>query len=145
MKLSEAIRAGAKLGPQCFGTMHDDGGSCAIGAAFWALYGVEKSPVGVMHDAKRSWWPDAWLELIEATLGIPCPVCKDAQLDLSHVITHLNDDHKMSREGIAEYVETIEKKLGVKDLAEQRVGERPTSFGGHDTKPEETPASSLCS
>lgn len=109
MKLSDAIRTGSKMGPQCFGNMLEGYSSCAIGAAFWALYGVEASPVGVMYKNRwQSWWPKEWLEMVNATCGTPCPACKDEQLDLSHVITHLNDTHLWSREAIAEYVETKE-------------------------------------
>lgn len=37
LKLSEAIRIGAKIRPQCTGKFYANGGSCAIGAALEAI------------------------------------------------------------------------------------------------------------
>lgn len=39
MKLSAAIRIGAKIRPQCYGRYFKDGGSCALGAAYEAMTG----------------------------------------------------------------------------------------------------------
>lgn len=39
MKLSTAIRIGAKIRPQCQGRYFKEGGSCALGAAFEGLGG----------------------------------------------------------------------------------------------------------
>ena len=39
LKLSEAIRIGAKLRSQCTGRMFARGGSCALGAAYEAVFG----------------------------------------------------------------------------------------------------------
>ena len=44
LKLSEAIRAGAKLRPQGFGATFKDGKSCAVGAAYEAVTGLTSWP-----------------------------------------------------------------------------------------------------
>lgn len=48
LKLSEAIRAGAKRGPQCRGVYYDGAATCAIGAA---MYATGHEPRGMsVHD-----------------------------------------------------------------------------------------------
>jgi hypothetical protein len=39
LKLSEAIRIGARIRPQCRGSFFREGGSCALGAAYEAITG----------------------------------------------------------------------------------------------------------
>src|ERR1700741_3225132 len=39
LKLSEAMRIGARLRPQCSGYLFNNGASCALGAAYEAVYG----------------------------------------------------------------------------------------------------------
>src|SRR5258706_314082 len=51
-RLSEAIRMGAKLRPQCFNSFWMDGGSCAMGAAYEAVgvpYGADVGDSGAKH------------------------------------------------------------------------------------------------
>lgn len=83
LRLSTAIRVGAKIRPQCRGHFFADGGSCAIGAALEAVFGVNdffderiKSPESV--------WPGvrSWVR-----------------------IYIMNDDKNMSREQIADWLE----------------------------------------
>ena len=97
MKLSEAIRLGAMLGPQAFGSLRtSDGATCAIGAA------IEANG----HRGVQTWWN---------LMSPGCPVGCDASdqvfstmILLSATIVHLNDDHHWTRECIADWVETVE-------------------------------------
>jgi len=47
LKLSDAIRIGAKLRPQCSHFYHANGASCALGAAWEALTGMTYAEVGI--------------------------------------------------------------------------------------------------
>jgi hypothetical protein len=97
MKLSEAIRLGALLHPQCFGTLYQIDGpeedaaivaSCALGAAeqagyrWWAAYGDRRSQ--------------------------PCPDGCALHSAMAGMIQHLNDKHRWTRERIADWVELQE-------------------------------------
>lgn len=106
MKLSEAIRAGAKMKPQAFGTLFNlRGETCAIGAALDAVGGMYVSMYGS--------FPILQKPITE------CPLCNDAKpadsdvpcKNFGQVVAHINDVHKLSREAIAEWVEVIEKKM----------------------------------
>lgn len=56
-KLSDAIRIGSALRPQCTGAMFKGGGSCALGAAYEALFGYPgdepESDVGRLYRIKE--------------------------------------------------------------------------------------------
>lgn len=98
MRLSEAIRLGATMKPQCFGAeKSDDGGSCARGAAADA-FGVAdwfSIPREVLRFA------------CDTTVG--CPNCDRDPSTLGSIIAyHLNDYHKWTREQIADWVELHE-------------------------------------
>lgn len=96
LRLSEAIRLGAMLKPQAFGTWFDGEGTCALGAAIDAL-GITESNV---------------LLLAQTIVGrARCPVCgcDGAQF---HLVPHLNDDHHWTRERIADWVEQQEQSIG---------------------------------
>lgn len=86
MKLWEAMLKGSKMKPQCFGLTYENGGSCAVGAAndggYRSFYSKEYDTLGQQ----------------------PCPVCNLDRGFNSHLIPHLNDDHKWSRECIAYYI-----------------------------------------
>ena len=89
MKLSEAMRLGALLGPQAFGQfITKDGGGCAMGAAIQACSGAA--------------WP---VLLTYAT----CPACGEKN-PAGAIIMHLNDDHRWTREQIADWVQTVEER-----------------------------------
>ena len=49
LKLSEAIRIGAKLRGQCVNAYFKKGRSCAIGAAAEAMFGVNEDTFSTMH------------------------------------------------------------------------------------------------
>ncbi len=70
LKVSEAIRIGASLRPQCKGYLFANGGSCVMGAA-WEGFGFTKLLDGTMNaDGGRlvwDWWrnngwPSVWRE-----------------------------------------------------------------------------------
>jgi hypothetical protein len=102
VKLSEAIRLGAMMRPQAFGTVFDGIGTCAMGAACDAVganyYNMRDSDeLGMNHDD-----------------CVPCPACGKRPQEFVYAstiagnIAHLNDHHFWTREAIADWVETIE-------------------------------------
>jgi len=112
MKLSEAIREGAKLRPQCFGklfavTDHKIQATCAVGAAYEVLQGLPRI--------------DTWGEVLISsqyllginekvgviTKGITHPETGDGHDDLYCVIESLNDNYRWSRERIANWLSEI--------------------------------------
>lgn len=99
---SEAIRAGAKLRPQGFGELHEGGKSCAIGAGREAIYGTLDSEQE-HYDQVRALFP--YMQS-RAT----CPACP-LRLTLFIITYHLNDDHRWTREAIADWLESEEEKL----------------------------------
>lgn len=103
LKLSEAIRLGATLKPQGFGSYFSGGKSCALGAALDAVGRAEMEE------------DDIWPELLSHIDTVECPVC--ARLRDGHrIIPHLNDDHQWTREQIADWVEQIEKQIEKPEL-----------------------------
>ncbi len=97
MKLSEAIRLGAMLGPQLRGrlTSRKENGSCALGSALLAT-GKART-----YNAVKKRWP--WIMDYAS-----CPRCMSFNCRINAVITHLNDSHEWTRERIADWVATIE-------------------------------------
>jgi hypothetical protein len=89
MKYSEAILIGSQFRPQGFG---------GYGPGYCANQGAMKA----MNLNHYSGLPGALVEL-------DCPACEQRQRDiLASVVTHLNDDHRWSREKIAEWVARVE-------------------------------------
>lgn len=99
MKLSEAIRLGAMLKPQAFGLCYSDGRTCAMGAAWDAIGKLHVTASDPSIDFGDSYW---------AVAGVSCPVCGRAS-GSGMAVAHLNDDHRWTREQIADWVETIER------------------------------------
>ncbi len=100
MRLSEAIRLGATMKPQCYGYFYrgdERTSSCAIGAACDAI-GVHPDNISVMQV-----WP-----VTTILNGIPCPVPGCTRPGGSWMVTHLNDRHQWTRERIADFVELHE-------------------------------------
>jgi hypothetical protein len=99
--LSEAIRLGAMLRPQCFGRTFADKKSCAMGAAYEAVAGMKTLP---------NYLPSIWSFLAERfpvlKISASCPQCSWTPIPvyLVDVIVHLNDSHHWTREQIAAYV-----------------------------------------
>lgn len=105
MRLSEAIKLGAMLKPQGFGDYQTrNGGACALGSAMDA--------VGVETDIQNSLTDLLLGQLLPATnTSAACPVkpCNDDfAREIGSVIVHLNDDHRWTREQIADWVATVE-------------------------------------
>src|SRR5258708_38693389 len=87
MKLSAAIRIGARLRPQqCFGTYFDGVGTCAIGAAWEGSGHVAMKGVGILVGI-----------LVTEHFGLSREITRGAE--------HRNDDLKESRESIADWLE----------------------------------------
>lgn len=93
MKLSQAIREGAKKHPQSIGSMYQDGKTCALGAAY----------VG----AGGTWDWEKPVHVIRSILFCKFPELSD-HLNPSHLwhsITYQNDVEQKTREEIADWLE----------------------------------------
>jgi len=82
LKLSEAIRIGARMRPQCRGTFFREGGSCALGAA------VEAKEGHPTLNFDQNW---------ESYFGAPMKIMEE--------VTWMNDRSNFSREQIADWLE----------------------------------------
>jgi hypothetical protein len=117
MKLSQAIREGAKRRPQIFRGFFEfvpettELGSCAIAAGYEALGG--KAEIYAVSS-------QTMLDFIEEKVDGAgedyvfsnehhCPVagCKYGKDWLNKILEHLNDDHHMSRESQADWLEGL--------------------------------------
>jgi hypothetical protein len=97
MKLSEAIREGAKLRPQAFGSyFNKNGRSCALGAAYEACTGEKNIDL-----SNPTFW-NAYPELLEMQ-RVDSPY--ESFSYLKSAILYLNDRAKWTREQIADFVE----------------------------------------
>lgn len=100
MRLSEAIRLGAMMGKQIYDNFYGDegnpaAGTCALGGAYSAI-GVRR-----YSDEETDIWP--------LRMAVKCPACARRNgRRLGNTITHLNDDHRWTREAIADWVAGIE-------------------------------------
>lgn len=107
MKLSDAIRLGALLHPQCFGMLWEQNlnlqlrATCALGAAYHAAGIVRHGCVDV-RDAEAT-FPIMARE-------VECPGGCGRVENCGDTVAHLNDDHRWSREQIADWVATIEAR-----------------------------------
>jgi hypothetical protein len=97
-ELAEYIRAGSTRGPQCFGSYFDEkGGSCALGAVYDAVYHLPRHGKLIPDHLER-----LFRCLDEVTKRCPKGCAK--RLPLASMIVHLNDDHRLTREQIAEWL-----------------------------------------
>lgn len=114
MKLSEAIREGAKLRPQGFDDyfpkqrvdVDDDivTCSCALGAAFEA-YMIDRGGTSI-EAVRASSWEIEWEDLGGEKFNRPCPACPRENFPvIGQCISHLNDHHRWTREEIADWVQ----------------------------------------
>ena len=95
LKLSEAIRMGAKLRPACTGVWFQNGRSCALGAAFESYYGrVADMPKGFPSDQDN------------ALLGKAFPVLRVQRRDTLYGSIFKKNDGGESREAIADWLES---------------------------------------
>ena len=103
MRLSEAIRLGAMLKSQGFNG-DDVVHSCALRAAADAI------GLADFKQGRRRILDYAQLRCVFPILNEQriCPVLPHYSDDMLAVIWHLNDDHRWTRERIADWVETVE-------------------------------------
>lgn len=109
MKLSEAIRIGLRLRPQCFGkvfkTVKGLGVcSCSVGAAYEALQGhtdPDSYHAGIKRIENR--------RILHVKVLCPDFRCNFETNYIVEAMEHLNDTHYWERERIADWVESIEK------------------------------------
>jgi hypothetical protein len=113
LKLSDAIKLGAMMKPQGFGRIYDGENTCAFGAAYDAIGILER----LCDEFKRGVHPllseEGQIRKYYEFTGwrvsrVLCPQCGVSQPFFA--ITHLNDDHRWSREAIAGWVESLEKQ-----------------------------------
>jgi hypothetical protein len=97
MRLSEAILLGAMMRPQAFRALLTDDRACALGGALLAV-GATAEPA---LRSVRNRWP--WAFIVSAN----CPDC-GRSCPVFGVITHLNDNHRWTREQVATWVAGIE-------------------------------------
>ena len=88
-----------RRGPQCFGSYFDEkGGSCALGAVYEGVYHLPRQHGKLIPDHLER----LFRCLDEMTKK--CPQGCSKRLPLASMIVHLNDDHRLSREQIAEWL-----------------------------------------
>lgn len=98
-ELADFIRQGSSRGPQCFGSYFDEkGGSCALGAVYEGVYHLPRQHGKLI--------PDHLERLFRCLdeLTKRCPQGCGKRLPLASMIVHLNDDHRLTREQIAEWL-----------------------------------------
>ena len=95
LKLSDAVRLGSKLKPQCFGALFRRDGSCALGAV--------ADVMGFAYDSDTYRLLDKRFPELQTTLATyeNCALNKD----LKATIIMLNDTLKWTRERIADWLE----------------------------------------
>lgn len=106
MRLSEAIRLGAMLRPQAFGRLRVDGGSCALGAAYEAAGILRADGETVALHALMVTFP-----LMDQDCGCPVPHCYLQKDELGEIVAHLNDEHRWTRNAIADFVASCEPPI----------------------------------
>jgi hypothetical protein len=98
-QLAEFIRAGATHGHQCFGSYFDEkGGSCALGAVYEGVYHLPREHGKLVPDHL-----ERLFRCLDEVVKV-CPKGCKKRLPLAPMIVHLNDDHLMTREQIAEWL-----------------------------------------
>lgn len=132
MKLSEAIRLGAMLKPQAFGTQWEtrlkagwrgwllrqrENATCAFAAALdahpcatklvpWTESRSLRGLVATDGEFSEALiLPQEWQVIYEHR---ECPACHGYPENVFNLISHLNDTHRWTRERIADWVEAIE-------------------------------------
>jgi hypothetical protein len=110
MKLSQAIRIGSKIRPQCFGKafalMADDEtvGSCALGAALEGGDVIDKPLTSETAYQYARLVLQEWPDLDFETVPIPGESYSDS---IVNGIETLNDKYKWTREKIADWLESL--------------------------------------
>lgn len=111
---SAAIRDGAKLNEQTFGVLYLNGRTCAIGAGATAMGFAD---IGEAWQAIVAEFP--YLGSAQNRTECPAKPCSHPRSrPVYATITHLNDDHRWTREQIADWLYAEEEKLGFVTLTE---------------------------
>lgn len=105
LKLSEAIRLGAMVTPQCTRRFYHDGATCAFGSALHAVGALNRE--NPMDSEQNQFIYQRW-PLTEQRAA--CPVCGMVAKMFIVGAFCLNDTHHWTREQIADWVETLEPK-----------------------------------
>lgn len=131
MRLSEAIRLGAMIRPQAYGTYFDGAGTCANGAALEALGILDVKSYANTYECqyrlvKAFQKTDVYAGFRKIYHHMKaCPECGATFSEFGRVdaIVHLNNDHRWTRERIADWVESIEtaQETPATELQEQQV------------------------
>lgn len=110
MKMSEAIRLAGMLHPQHYGGSYgfDIKGNvkstCAVAGAQIAA-GLRVNEHGYIIDKDQA---TAWMRFFDEWAAkegyIPCPACRSSRLPVPSIV-HLNDQHKWTRNQIADWLE----------------------------------------
>lgn len=114
---SEAIREGARLHLQGVEYYFSSNKSCAVGAGLEAMFGLE-SRYGGEPDLYADESDIIPLYPCLTETSVKCPACEGVNGMPISVIYHLNDDHRWTRERIADWLEKEEEKLGYVTLIE---------------------------
>jgi len=134
---SEAIREGAKIRPQAFFGYVRGGGTCALGAGLEAILDrplsadecATKEGLRSIVQAADFWNRYHYLRT-ETVAPCDCRVVSgfrewgggdNTSTRLDNLIVHLNNDHKWTREQIADWLESEEEKLGFVTISESPV------------------------
>lgn len=113
--LSDAIIAGALLRPQAFGSYfsgrtRSDACSCSLGGAFEVTFPdapLANYAVVINFDKFAAAYP-----ILASEEQVYCPECAGEQVitfNPCNLFIHLNDEHRWTRERVAEYVRRFEQ------------------------------------
>lgn len=130
---SEAIREGIKRRPkQAYFKMIDfEGGSCVLGAGAEATLERALPPGGIPNSEWAAYCP-TFRALYGYLATVAVPPCGCAEIEgaedsygvrstrhnLMNIMVHLNNEHRWTREAIADWLESEEEKLGFVTLIE---------------------------
>jgi hypothetical protein len=120
MKLSEAIRMNGMMKPQGFGirALYSKEAPCAIGGALQVVGATQT------HETLAKIWP--WVSRNTRCPGcdstgdssLRCEALRRREFDLTlNILWHLNDQHKWTRQQIADWVETVEPAESAQEQA----------------------------
>jgi hypothetical protein len=100
-ELAAFIRDGSQRRPdQAFGDYYQGhSASCALGAAYEAMYRLPPEPGGARPTRDLDWFFDC----LDTVKICPAEGCRK-RIFLAALIVHLNDDHRWSREQIAAWL-----------------------------------------
>lgn len=127
ISLSEAIRLGSMMKRQGYGYYREEVRASVMGIPALVeertcALGAAADAVGRLDEVAND---DNVFEVVDVfgILGTSaaCPVCGAGgrRWDMSDVIPHLNDDHRWTRERIAEWVEGVEMAVDGSRLGEE--------------------------